>query len=65
MAVFFAVFKTEWILKYLVSNFSDSYIIQLEKELETIVNIEEIDDDYEEMKIIARELYNRAKEKYC
>lgn len=56
---------TEWILKYLVSNFSDSYIMQLEKELETIVNTEEIDDDYEEMKIIARELYNRAKEKHC
>lgn len=55
----------EWILKYLVSNFSDSYIMQLEKELETIVNIEEIDDDYEEMKIIARELYNRTKEKHC
>jgi len=54
----------EWILKYLVSNFSDSYIMQLEKELETIVNIEEIDDDYEEMKIIARELYNRTKEKF-
>ncbi len=44
---------------------SDSYIMQLEKELETIVNIEEIDDDYEEMKIIARELYNRTKEKHC
>ncbi|WP_248404839.1 DUF5071 domain-containing protein [Butyrivibrio fibrisolvens] len=55
---------TEWILKYLVSNFSDSYIMQLEKELETIVNIKDIDDDYEEMQIIARELYNRAKAKH-
>ena len=57
------VFKSQdwewetWILKYLVSGFTDESINKIKKELEEIVYMDIVDDDFVELQVLTRELY--------
>lgn len=57
------VFKSQdwewetWILKYLVSGFTNESINKIKKELKEIVYMDIVDDDFVELQALIRELY--------